>query len=324
VRQVGDGAADGAQLIAKTLVALGIIKNDQLCEAWGAARPGCVTFIDQVDDDARELDKISDHIEKLEAAAQAQGVPVMIILASREKKVIATLASRLIPLQKREPYKLQLAPFTSAELALMTLQKVAGKLSLADDITLALVTQAIEGRWSLGEREERNVYIANDMAEYLLQESVLQQTQVGRGNQQLQLASERADEKSLPYEIEALLAGFGKGQAGGSSIGLENLGLPATLFMKEAARSSAAMADQKSELVSARTARAAAAAEVAQAKMLKARVEADQEIIGLVGMSGIKKWVDEMRGKVRYTETSGNLDIIDNSCLNMVLTGNPG
>jgi hypothetical protein len=39
-------------------------------------------------------------------------------------------------------------------------------------------------------------------------------------------------------------------------------------------------------------------------------------------MSGVKKWFDDMRAKVNFVESGGAESILNNTCLNMVLTGN--
>ena len=41
-------------------------------------------------------------------------------------------------------------------------------------------------------------------------------------------------------------------------------------------------------------------------------------------MNDVKKWFNEMRGKLLFVEQGGNSKILHGMCLNMCLTGNPG
>ena len=54
------------------------------------------------------------------------------------------------------------------------------------------------------------------------------------------------------------------------------------------------------------------------------RDEVDAEISNLVGMEDVKKWFDQIRGKIRFVENGGPKELLGNENMNMVLTGNPG
>ena len=54
------------------------------------------------------------------------------------------------------------------------------------------------------------------------------------------------------------------------------------------------------------------------------RAAIDAEIEGMVGLSGVKRWFEEMRGKIRFVENGGPSTVLGSNCLNTVLTGNPG
>jgi hypothetical protein len=324
--RLGTGRRTSAELVAKVLCAVGILQNDLICTSWSKARPGCVTFIDHVKENDEE--GISKALAVLEESCETQGMPCMVILASRDARSLSTLAGRLIAIRKREPHKINLPSFTSTELATLTLQKIAGRISLAAGVTVPLVQQAIESRWSPGEREMRNVYIATDMAEYFVHSAIVKETQVGRGNEQLKAAAERASAScdALPLEVVALMEGFGRDAVGASSIGVEHLGLSALALVKESKAQEQRHHDQgvsKSTDFSRQAqretmAKAAAHAAEVQAITEETRRSIDAEVEALVGMLGVKKWFLEIRGKVRFSETTGNTEILTSSCLNMV------
>ena len=350
--RLGTGRRTSAELIALTYCAIGVIRNDALCEGWAKARPGCVTFIDHVDEN--EDKEVAKALRALESAAEAEQLPAIVVFGHREQRSLASLGGKLAALQKREALKLHLPPFSSAELAQITLQRVAGSLSLSGGVTPTLMQQAIESRWSAGEREQRNVYIAFDMAEYLVHSSIIKETTTGRGHEQLKAAASlrsggegEASPQTLPLEISMLMEGCGRDLPGASCVDVESLGLPAALLAKEHSRAmheaskdateaaagedggaTAAVGDW--EVAAERSARSAALAraEVKAAEAAAAsaalRGAVDTEVESLVGLAGIKKWFEEMRGKVRFSESTGNAEILTNSCLNMILTGNPG
>lgn len=51
--------------------------------------------------------------------------------------------------------------------------------------------------------------------------------------------------------------------------------------------------------------------------------QADEEVQSLVGMSEAKEWFKELKKKVAYVEKTGDRTVLK-TCLNMVITGNPG
>ncbi len=57
---------------------------------------------------------------------------------------------------------------------------------------------------------------------------------------------------------------------------------------------------------------------------LRRRAAIDTEVEALVGLGGVKKWFEEMRGKIRFVENGGPASVLGSNCLNTVLTGNPG
>ena len=91
---------------------------------------------------------------------------------SRNSRTVAE-AKTAINLQKREPETIELQPYTSLELAVISLQMIAAKVRLSSQISVELVAKAIEQRWCDGERRIRSVYLATDMAEYLTSEVTL-------------------------------------------------------------------------------------------------------------------------------------------------------
>ena len=71
-----------------------------------------------------DLPKIAKEMQSLEANAKSSGARAVVVLASREPRSLRSVASRLVCLQKREPARLELAPFTPLELAQLTLVEV--------------------------------------------------------------------------------------------------------------------------------------------------------------------------------------------------------
>ncbi len=113
----------------------------------------------------------------------------------------------------------------------------------------------------------------------------------------MMLRTAQSDIFSMPVEVEVLLEeSLGTMQDGASmKLSVQNLGLPASALLKETSRAEAPDdGAHKQALVAA----AAHAAEM-QAKVNAARSQIDAEVSKLVGLGNVKKWFEEMRGKVR-------------------------
>ena len=88
-------------------------------------------------------------------------------------------------MQKRESERLTLSVPTTSELAQITLQQLASRMTLSPDVTVDLIQKAIENRWSYGERQTRGVYVSHDMVDYLVHEATLRETAGGKLDKEL-------------------------------------------------------------------------------------------------------------------------------------------
>jgi len=333
--RLGTGRKTAARIMAQALHASGAMPTATLKEGLDALQPGYCCLLDHDDLDNACKNKLSDRLAKQEAAARAMKSPFMVILALRDADALNRLAANLVPLQKREPTKVVLKPFTSRELAAVALQKVAGRLKLGCGVNLSLVEKAIEHRWSAGERAHRNVYVAHDMADYLEAELTLRSTARGRLNVAIKTGQAKlglggglgsgsgsgggddGDNDQLSLSLTAVCGGGGGGGGSGTAmvpveatVDVEHLGLPASVLA----------ADAVAKVGKDYTAQLKAEKDAAASR----RAVVDAEIDALVGLSGVKKWFEEVRGKVAFVENGGPKEVLYETCLNIVLTGNPG
>jgi hypothetical protein len=324
--KLGTGRRTACALIAQAFHAAGVFQSSSLFDGEGAAAAGCVVLLDKVKSDPEEVKKLNKLVEKVNAQSLSMGVPAFLVLACRDAQTLTSVSGQMTTLQKREPYKLALQPHSSLELAQIALQKVADKMALGRGVTVPLVQAAIEHRWCEQERCTRNVYVAFDMADYLAQELMLKATAAGRVNIALVAAQTKLglqpNHLELGQQPVALEAIDSDAHGGGAAfIDVSNLGLPASVVAKHAAaagRTTAAHTVEDKKLA----AELAERAKLETAQRLARRAAVDAEVDVLIGMSGVKKWFDDMRGKVNFVESGGAESILNNTCLNMVLTGN--
>ena len=131
--RLGTGRKTAARLMAQALHASGAMPTATLKEGLDALQPGFCCLLYHGDLVDASGGKLGDLLEEQEATARAAKSPFVVIFA----------------LQKREPTKVTLKPFTSRKLAAVALQKLASRLKLGS---------GTEHRWSSGER-------AHDMAD---------------------------------------------------------------------------------------------------------------------------------------------------------------
>ena len=313
---LGTGKETAVNLIGKAIAAVGLCSSAKVVDASGGCIPGQVMRWD-LDADPRMADsgKFEAAVEALDAAASKSRQLSLVVVTGRQANLIRSITGS-VPFSKREPDIIRLQPFTTLELATIVMQMMSKKVEVSKEIDVALLAKAIESRWSEGERRQRSVYLAYDMAEYLEKESVMNMVKGGLAEKNLRACQylndnveTEAEDDALPNDLK-MLSSCRTGVAGGSSLELSNLGLPA-----------AALADLAP----------GADNEDLRLKMLeekeeqtKRRAAIDKEIDAITGMEAAKSWFEEIRGKVRYVENGGSQSVLQNCCLNIVLTGNPG
>ena len=302
---LGTGRRTAASLMAKTFVAAGIMHSDALCDFEGATLRR-VVFIDHVS--GLETSAVDKLLRRLEGTAKATNSPApVVIMADRNARALATFATGVEALQKKEPCRIALQPYTSLELAKITLQQLASKMALGSDVDLELVQNAIEYRWAEGERRQRSIYVAFDMVDYLTKEIVRKSSHpkaTGR-------STDDDDDDELfpcdeaPIDVSSMFNAQRCPLA--QTLQASNLGLPAAMVTKVSSSP-----DLKMQ------------ADVEKAAILASRAAIDAEVATLVGMDCIKKWFEETKGKIHFVEGGGSAAVLESNCLNMVLTGNPG
>lgn len=177
---LGPGKVTAAKIIAKALYAVGSASSETLSlDKFQSGRIVLMNldnvgyFINKPD----ELMKFDEALASVDSTRTSSSkFAAFVIITGSNARKLAETTSMLVTLRKREPERLILSPHTSLELAQIALQKISGKMALAHNVTVKLIQEAIEFRWTEGERKNRNVYIAQDMATYLEQEIVLKET----------------------------------------------------------------------------------------------------------------------------------------------------
>ena len=220
---IGSGRKTAAMLIAKTLHAVGLVPSDELKEAVDSPTEAIsfsaasVSLLDHASNSSSK--EVDDALFKLDDADSGG----LVILADRKAEGISTMQGKSVYFIKKEAERINLAPLTSNELAQITLQNIASKMAVSLDVTVDILQQAIENRWSAGERKSRGVYIAFDMSRYLMHELTLKKTAGGRLDAGLNgfrshlpsecsttatsdglSAKEEPPSRSMPVELQAL------------------------------------------------------------------------------------------------------------------------
>merc|ERR1711871_46817 len=134
---LGTGRKTAAKLIAKALCAVGIFQDesiDYITSIEEGFSRGQVNFVDHAA-------YLSPFERKFAHLASFPG-PQFVILASRTAVEISEVVGKSTFLQKREPERLTLAVPTTSELAQITLQRLADRMTLSADVTVELIQQA--------------------------------------------------------------------------------------------------------------------------------------------------------------------------------------
>lgn len=206
VGTLGTGKNTAVRLIQKAMKAVGL-------------REAKVVNLDNI----RERGALSEEVDKLLHGLDNS----FFLFTSRDGRKIAD-ARAAMSLQKREPETIQLQPYNPLQLAAITLQMIAGKVIISPQITVELVAKAIEHRWCEGERFNRSVYLAKDMAEYLTKEVTLGQA-FAKGSASAKTVDwfTQSTEDMLPTAVTALLndSSFNTTSSVASSLDLGHLGV---------------------------------------------------------------------------------------------------
>ena len=315
VGTLGTGKNTAVRLIQKAMKAVGL-------------REAKVVNLDNI----RERGALSEEVDKLLHGLDNS----FFLFTSRDGRKIAD-ARAAMSLQKREPETIQLQPYNPLQLAAITLQMIAGKVIISPQITVELVAKAIEHRWCEGERFNRSVYLAKDMAEYLTKEVTLGQA-FAKGSASAKTVDwfTQSTEDMLPTAVTALLndSSFNTTSSVASSLDLGHLGLPPSVLMhfqkpmEDAEQKKKELSAQAQKLRQEKNEKMRKDQEEKLRKEQEAiaarRADVDEEILQTTGLDSAKKWFENMRGKVRFVEKGGNSSVLHDCSLNMILTGNPG
>jgi SpoVK/Ycf46/Vps4 family AAA+-type ATPase/DNA polymerase III delta prime subunit len=144
---IGTGKALAAELIAKALYATGHAKAPEIQTRLGAGN--VLHFATKESGEVREGD-----------LREYGGVS---IVSCRNKRMLAQKTGGFVVFIKREPIRIHLSTLTPTELAVISLRRMAREQAIPRSVTVELVQEMIEHKWSDGERQHRGIYLVADV-----------------------------------------------------------------------------------------------------------------------------------------------------------------
>ena len=298
----------------------------------------------------------SDNLRQLNSAVHSAIKSPLIIFAGRNKRNNQTLVGGLDELQKREPIFINLDPFSLNEMSALVLRELGKERGLSRACNLQFVSEMLENKWSKPEREARNIYCVRDAVEYILagQRAEVASRVLGVSSSEMDQKDEEIfsfapsgedimninqdNNTTLNTNVNKItlnsvvLRPSHFFRAMGVPLKLQSNSNDKTLNVTELETSqkddNKDNADDNDDAFFEKLNREKELKLIQQQEkeQQQQRETIDRKINNLIGMTNVKAWFDELRGKMSFVEAGGDPHkvIMSGINYNMVLTGNPG